>query len=469
MNDQRETVQFEEPWLHIAQAWERKGKYETAKETYLKIVERHPENVLAFKNLGHLMVKQGSVWEAIGFYEKALELDPRDKDIEFKSQYLKRLLPSDLESPGQGSLGTSPANKFFIPECKNGKIDLYRQKTFSCHRSGWNYALNALRSLHNSQGILFDGFIENNFAWKHGQEGVRPSHVLDRMRSNGTFSHLATTEEKGITPYKVPWIGFVHNPQGMPKWFRYQESPQIIFAKNIWKESLEHCTGLFTFSEYHARWLRVETGKPVSCLVHPTEIPAIQFDFEKFLKNPRKKILQVGWWLRKLHSIYCLPIPRDNPQGYEKIRLVPMFFANADAYLKGLMEKEREHENITVRQCDLDNTSETLHVPDWDYDELLSENIVFIELYDANANNVVLECIARSTPILINPLPAVKEYLGEEYPLYYDSLDEAAEKAMDFSRIFEAHQFLKTLEIRNMVEGNWFVNSFQNSEVYQLL
>jgi hypothetical protein len=63
----------------------------------------------------------------------------------------------------------------------------------------------------------------------------------------------------------------------------------------------------------------------------------------------------------------------------------------------------------------------------------------------------------------------VKEYLGDEYPLYYDSLEEAAVKALDSSLIFEAHQYLKTLETRSMLDGTWFLKSFENSEVYQLL
>ncbi|MEH2158365.1 hypothetical protein [Nostoc sp.] len=59
----------------------------------------------------------------------------------------------------------------------------------------------------------------------------------------------------------------------MPTWFWYHYSPQTIFAKNIWKQSLDYCVGLFALSEYEAQWLRVQTGKPVSTLILPTEIP----------------------------------------------------------------------------------------------------------------------------------------------------------------------------------------------------
>ena len=56
--------------------------------------------------------------------------------------------------------------------------------------------------------------------------------------------------------------------------------------------------------------------------------------------------------------------------------------------------------------------------------KLLEKNIVFIDLYDSAANNTVLECIIRNTPLIVNRTPGVVEYLGEDYPLYFDNLDE---------------------------------------------
>ena len=46
---------------------------------------------------------------------------------------------------------------------------------------------------------------------------------------------------------------------------------------------------------------------PVYTLYHPTEIPDIKFDIEEFKKCKDKKVVQIGWWLRKLHSIFLLP------------------------------------------------------------------------------------------------------------------------------------------------------------------
>jgi hypothetical protein len=64
------------------------------------------------------------------------------------------------------------------------------------------------------------------------------------------------------------------------------------------------------------------------------------------------------------------------------------------------------------------------YLPNEEYDKLLCENIIFINLVDASAVNTLLECIVRNTPVIVNKHPAVVELLGEDYPLYYtDSTD----------------------------------------------
>ena len=110
-----------------------------------------------------------------------------------------------------------------------------------------------------------------------------------------------------------------------------------------------------------------------------------------------------------------------------------------------------------------------LRLSNIDYDILLSENLVFVYLYDAIANNTLIECLARATPILVNPLPAVVEYLGLEYPMYFSNLSEAAEKALDMSSILETHNYLKNWEVREKLRGEYFLHSVKESKIYQLI
>ena len=454
-----------EAQFRLACAWHSRGKLEVAAAALQRILRDHPAYPPACSRLGEILLEQGRPREALEQLDRAVELDPDNTHLLFRRNYVRDLLYQPRSRPYQA--GWEEADGMAgLPDQPGGKINLNQQKRFQCHRSGWNDVLQALEAVHNSRGIRFDGFVENNFAWKHWRPGLRDQATLQRLRDSGTFNHLATSEERGITPYRQDWLGVLHNPQGMPEWFHFEEAPQTIFSKAIWQQSAEYCRGLFTFSDYHASWLREQTGLPVSVLVHPTEIPARQFDLDGFLANPRKKIVQLGWWLRRLSAIYELPLADDNVMKYEKLRLVPMFFDNADAYLKTLIEKELYVLGLSLPDEFRNNTREVMHLSNSEYDELLSRNLAFVQLYDANANNAVVECIARATPLLVNPLPAVVEYLGESYPLYFEDLDEAAEKALDVDLVSAAHQYLKSCPTRQKLSHEHFLRAFVESDLY---
>jgi tetratricopeptide (TPR) repeat protein len=447
----------------LANAWQLRGDFDKAFTRYQETLQLIPDYLPAYQQLGNLMLRQRRIDEALEYYDRALALDFETTDLSFYYQCLgwskQPTAPSVKSEHVSFPLKSSNANS-------TGKIDLGKQRVFGFHRSGWNFAIQSLSSLHNPQGVLFDGCLENHFAYQHHREGKRSPRILAKMQADGVFKSLATSEEKGIVPYQQPWVGFVHNPQSMPIWFSYQTSPQKLFEKEIWQASLPHCLGLFSLSHHHAEWLRKQTGKPVSVLTHPTEIPDKQFDFDRFIANPNKKVVQIGWWLRKLHSIYQLPLDRYNSLSYEKIRL-GFLFDSAEAVFERFMRVEARIYKIKVDRAYLENTAIIRHIPDEEYDDLLSNNIAFVDLYDSSANNAIIECIARATPLLVNPLPAVKEYLGEEYPLYFNTLTEAATKALDTSLILETHQYLQSCETRQKLSAEYFLDSFCNSEVYQ--
>lgn len=92
------------------------------------------------------------------------------------------------------------------------------------------------------------------------------------------------------------------------------------------------------------------------------------------------------------------------------------------------------------------------------YDKLLGSNIVFIDLYDSAANNTVLECIIRNTPIIINKTAGVIEYLGENYPLYFDNLEEVND-LLQFEKIRETQLYLKNMN-KEDISMEFFKNKF---------
>ncbi len=323
----------------------------------------------------------------------------------------------------------------------SGKINLGVQTSFYSHRSGWDYVVHNLSDFNNPLGVNFDGFVENAFSWRKNQ------YIADK-----------------IIPYKEPWIGFLHNPPNMPLWFSDNNSyPQTLLNDELFKESLSYCKGLYVLSNYYKRFLKHYLHHtPVNVLYHPTEIPELKFSFDDFYKNKNKKVVNIGWWLRKLNSIFLL----DSGE-YEKIRLMPNNKCK-DTILR-LTNIELDLYNITLSKKQIDSVKIIDHLENNDYDILLSKNIVFLDLYDTSANNAVIECIARGTPILINKHPATIEYLGEEYPFYFDSLKEANEKLNNIDLIKDTHKYLMTFDKRKQITIEYFKQQLKESEIYQSL
>jgi hypothetical protein len=302
---------------------------------------------------------------------------------------------------------------------------------FGRHRCGWSYAVHILKDFHNPQGLILDTFIERTLFW----------------------------HPEGLRPHLQPWIGFIHVPPKIPQWFHYEQANKMLFKNELWKKSLPLCRGLFTLSAYHKENLAARLDIPIDNLIFPTETPDVKWNWNKFSANREKKIVQVGWWLRKLHAIYQL-----QSSGYKKV-----FLSVEHKSIPKLLEQERE---ILIKEGTFNdsmyNTAEIVtYLPDKAYDRLLSENIVFVYLYDASANNTIIECIVRNTPILVNPIPPVKEYLGEDYPFYYHSYEEAAAKISDLDLIYKTYQFLLNHPMKKKLTKGYFLHSFANSRIYR--
>jgi len=61
------------------------------------------------------------------------------------------------------------------------------------------------------------------------------------------------------------------------------------------------------------------------------------------------------------------------------------------------------------------------------------------------------------------------EYLGSEYPFYYENLDEATDKMHNTKVIEQTTKYLECLEIKEKMTCDYFLKSFANSSIYQKL
>lgn len=297
------------------------------------------------------------------------------------------------------------------------------------HRSGWKYAMSGLDQIHNEHGILFNGFLEESFCWP-----------TDCSRRNNL-------------PYTEPWVGVLHCPPNMPQWFQYEQSPQSILNSENWRLSIESCKGLFTLSKYLKNWLLDNVDVPVSSLVHPTGEPADKFSTSAFAYS--KSVIAIGYWLRRFHNFYRLKT------NMNKIHIVTEWASK-------MMPIELEQHNICLSQKELQSVCQINFVNKSIYDSLLSRSIVFLDLYDCSASNTIIECIIRHTPILVNKLEPVVEYLGDDYPFYYSTLDDAERLLSSTSAILNAHDYLREMP-KEVFTKDYFCDSLVKSEVYKKL
>lgn len=317
-----------------------------------------------------------------------------------------------------------------------GRINLREQADvlYGMHRSGWGYALRSIRDLHNPRGVYLDAFIERSFTW------------------------YANREKR---PHLEPWIGFLHVPPHIPEWFDQRQSNQAIFQQETWKQSLPYCRGLFTLSAYHKKYIEPKFDLPVNHLIHPTETPALKWSLENYRRSGEKKVVQVGWWLRKLYSIYLLPVKQSKK----------VFLRKEDGDMVALMKAELVNmENREQITDDILRSVQTVHyLSNRNYDRLLAESIVFLDLYDSSTNNAIVECIVRGTPVLVNPIEPIVEHLGLDYPFYFTTLKEAATKAEDEDLIYRTHRYLLEHPLKEKLSGEHFRRSLLESEIYGAL
>ena len=244
------------------------------------------------------------------------------------------------------------------------------------------------------------------------------------------------------------WCGIIHWVPNTPNHLTYLDI-NVMFEKPNFIESLKTCTYIITLSKYLTKYIKnkfhdMNLSIPVYTLKHPVVTEnIIPFNYEEYKNNSNKKLIQIGQQLRKVSSIYLL-----NSLNYEKMWLTGCKDMN---HANFLLQKELENLNIDKNKF-ITNVEMTYTETFSHYDWLLSRNVVFVDLFDAGANNTVLECIVRNTPIIINKIEPVVEYLGHGYPLYFNNLDEVP-FLLSYEKILEAHVYLRNMDKHDLSMG----------------
>lgn len=371
--------------------------------------------------------------------------------------------------------------------CPKLNMNYIKQDSFrGLHRAGWQYAIDALYCYSGDHGVLLDTYVDRTFGWA--------SNVLSST---------------SVIPYTNRWIGFIHHTfdEDFSK-----NNCETLFSNSDFIDSLPLCCGIFCLTEYLCDLIRERIAQKgfgniiVESLHHPTIFTNLNFDMEEFLSN--RKIVNIGSWYRNPVTIHLLSNylkDKNSPFSFASLKgkrmdsnfcpdsfkvfyneekgfhtedniwskyFIKYINFQSDSYSKNFYQKLKERnsdEGIEVKREDVLDFLESVEVlqelKNGEYDKLLSNSVVFLDLVDASTANTILECIVRETPLLLNRIPPTVELMGEGYPLFYSSIEEAAE-VLNFQNIQRAYEYMKTID-REKYRIDSFVESFLNSKIYQ--
>jgi len=266
------------------------------------------------------------------------------------------------------------------------------------HRSGWPRVVASLRRKASVSNVLLDDF------------------------TDASFSYMPLAK-----PHTEPWVGIFHHPVEVnsPLASDAKHALRSIEQNQYWRESLPYLRGAIALCEYVANELRDWLNVPTMSLWHPTDTDVPQWRPEALAS---RQLVQAGFCLRNTQLIYQI----DSHWSRMQLFGASKWYRSRDEALRRLSVRPLIKPDEVHIQERLDDQS---------YDDLLAESVMVTELYGAAANNLIVECMARGAPILVNRLPAVEEYLGRDYPLFYADVAEIQE-LLDPDRLLAASEQL---------------------------
>ena len=126
----------------------------------------------------------------------------------------------------------------------------------------------------------------------------------------------------------------------------------------------------------------------------------------------------------------------------QSIGIHPLYYEDGVLYIK-------EADQVAEINNMMTNMIRQVEVIDYksndDYDNLLANNIVFLDLIDAAAVNTIIECIVRKTPVIVNKIPGTVALLGANYPLFYNNISDVS-LLLTANKIRSGYKYLDKLD-----------------------
>ena len=347
--------------------------------------------------------------------------------------------------------------RYLLPDCDNiifkkfGELIYMNYETFSGkHYYGWNKCIDYLfknnkecfEKIKLKDNVLFNDWFSKLFYWNMYES----KYFLDELKNYKffiTFLHVPHNENflklsRKEQIYKCNFEIISDINSDTKSWDNlYHDNNKLL---DVSDEIINKILFLFVLSNDHKNnlcQLKPTLIKKIISIKHPIEQNNIddKFNISLYLKKKKKNIIHIGWWLRNF-KIFC---DTKFPKNYEKNLIIKRDFSHNINWLN------------LKKNLNLDDVNIINELSDIDYINLITKSIVFIYLENATANNTILECIQHNIPIIVNKNRSVVEYLGLEYPMYYEDILPILndDKILEYT-IAKGYDYLKNMNKKNI-------------------
>lgn len=392
-------------------------------------------------------------------------------------------------------------NDPYIPDVRLITYNNIEEGSFGVHRYGWkNVIWNFLKQNYYEKDDFYYEYPD--FEWmSYAKEYDLHDYILTKthfLKNIEYKSQMVYEKMKYIifdewlekkyswdmnfigNSYRSNFISFIHDPPiyDVPKeLYNDIENKDFkhLFEKNEgFLKDKDNLKVLICLSDYQEKYIEkhihLSKNTILKTLFHPLELSnkKYMFDIQKYIENKDKLLFCIGWWLRKYDIFLKLTCKK-------MIIMKTTEGSHINRYIVGEMRKTigtdktfdysskkndlieyinvKQPQNIMELDKDEMKTLNTVHntyfcdfIENEEYDKLFHKNILFLDVYNSIANNIVLECIMNNTPLLVCYNKSIIEYLGIDYPFYFINYEDAEKKSNDLELIVKTYYYLKNMD-----------------------
>lgn len=366
---------------------------------YCQLSKKHVKVDLRFKQVGKFKIKDYEN-KKLKIYAKKDKSYRRELELHSKSEHYDKLWHDDLifKSRIKKKINSKFSHKGFFKQgdyCDlQFKENIIGTPAHHKHYNGWKYIINELNSSLRRQDFILHTFLDRDILFFPGSENLKK---------------LETS----------PWYGIIHfPPTGDPSKHPGINSTEVIKKVSQSKIS-KTCKGLIALSAQNFHIIKQHSSIPPVHVQHPKFCDNATCDIEQLIKN---KTIQ--------HTCISYRSTKEFLSLHTKLK---KYISISDYKEKELLK-------------DLPNNTQfsSVHKSDEDYISDLTSSIGFSYYIDVSASNLILEHLLTATPIVVNRHPAIEEYLGKEYPMYYENIHVNPDSfLMNDNFLKKTHDFLK--------------------------